>query len=331
MGVTIKDIARYVGVSYSTVAKALNDSPLVKLQTKQKILQAAEQLGYRPNIAAKMLVTKRTGIIGVVWPSVEKIALSSMLMEIQRELQAKKYTMLLSVHQEREAIQLFEQLRVDAILMFERETKVEESIQISGSIPILSIGRPERMALSSIDVKRRESIRLAVSKLAERGYRRLAYIGYFQGAAQQSDKHMGFLDGIMEYGLPFESGYMINTEKSDWEEGYLAAKRLLQTDHRPEAIVSGGYDLTTGILRALQESQIRIPEDMALISYDNIPQMKQLQIPVSAVGVPVERLAEAVADTLAEIIRNPGRPLTVTSLTAEYAGRASDNSFSQNV
>jgi LacI family transcriptional regulator len=84
--VTIKDIAQRAGVSFSTVSKALLDSPLVKHQTKQHILSIAKEMGYQPNIAARSLVSRRSGAIGVVWPSVERAALSSLITSLNEEM-----------------------------------------------------------------------------------------------------------------------------------------------------------------------------------------------------------------------------------------------------
>src|SRR5262245_33544496 len=111
MSVTIKDISKQVGVSYSTVAKALNNSPLVKEATKRKVLEAAEELGYTPNLAARSLVTKRTGLVGIVWPGIDRAALSSLVTSIQRRLAERGLTALLSIHEPQEAIATFENLR----------------------------------------------------------------------------------------------------------------------------------------------------------------------------------------------------------------------------
>ncbi|WP_248928844.1 LacI family DNA-binding transcriptional regulator [Paenibacillus hamazuiensis] len=324
MSVTIKDIARLVGVSYSTVAKALNDSPLVKPATKKKIVQAAEQLGYKPNFAARMLVTGRTGIIGAVWPTVERTFLSALLTEIQRELLNHRYTMLLSIHAGQEAIRLFEQLRLDGVLEFEGAALGETPLSTPSSMPLLTIGKTDRPSVSYIDINRRLSIRLAVERLAERGYRKIAYVGKEDPAAQNSEKMTGYFEGLSMCGLPADPSWVLRTSGNDWEQGYIAAKRLLELADKPQAIVSSGYDLTTGIVRALQASGVRMPEDMALVSYDNMPHLERLEVPVSAVGVPLDVLARTVAETMAGLAQSPETAPVVKSLMPEYVRRKSD-------
>jgi LacI family transcriptional regulator len=324
MGVTIKDIARYVGVSYSTVAKALNGSPLVKEDTKAKIVQAARELGYKPNFAARSLVTKKTGMIGVVWPTVERTALTALLTEIHRELKERGRTMLLSMLVGQEAIQLFERLQVDGILLFENEHEPEIALAPPAGIPLLSIGKPDRMAVPYMDLRRKQAIRLAVERLADRGMTDIAYIGFQGASTQQADKYLGYVDGMLERNLPLVQEWIIRTEGSGWEQGYTAAKQLLQCAKRPQAVISGGYDLTSGVLRALRESGVRVPDDMALIGYDNIPHMGRLEVPVSAVGVPVGRIAASTVDKLLELVASEGEAPSATALEPEYAGRKSD-------
>ncbi|WP_274653539.1 LacI family DNA-binding transcriptional regulator [Paenibacillus humicola] len=331
MGITIKDIARYVGVSYSTVAKALNGSPLVKDDTREKIVQAARRLGYKPNFAARSLVTKKTGMIGVVWPTVERTALTALLNEIHRELQKRGLTMLLSILVGQEAIQLFERLQVDGILLFENELEPSVPLAPPAGIPLLSIGKPDNMAVPYVDLGRKQAIRLAVSRLAEQAVTDIAYVGFQGASTQQADKYLGFVEEMLERKLPLNQDWIVRTESSNWEQGYTAAKRLLAGPRRPQAVITGGFDLTGGILRALQESGVRVPGDMALIGYDNIPHMERLEVPVSAVGAPVARIAAETVGLLQRLLSPedaaedggfPGRPASV-ALEPEFAGRRS--------
>ncbi|GAE92175.1 hexuronate utilization operon transcriptional repressor ExuR [Gracilibacillus boraciitolerans JCM 21714] len=89
MNVTIKDIAKEANVSYSTVSKALNNSPLVKEITKQKILRVAKQMGYEPNLAAKQLVRKKTEVIGLLWPTIERLVLATLVTNISKLLKPR--------------------------------------------------------------------------------------------------------------------------------------------------------------------------------------------------------------------------------------------------
>ncbi|WP_127529637.1 LacI family DNA-binding transcriptional regulator [Paenibacillus kobensis] len=325
MSVTIKDISKQVGVSYSTVAKALNNSPLVKETTKRKVIAAAESLGYRPNLAARSLVTKRTGLIGIVWPNVERPALSSLLTSIQNRLADNNLTALLSIDEPQEAITTFLNLRVDAILMFEESAYGIAEGQARTNVPFVSIGMPVQPDVPAVDMNRREAVKLAVATLVAKGHTRIAYIGpYAEASVQQREKWIGYREGIHEHGLSFEEDLLIDSNGLLWQHGYHAAQQMLAMSDRPSAVISGSYDLSAGILRAFQTSGISVPNDIAIISYDHIPHLEQLEIPISAVGVPEEVMSEAVTRTVLQAIESPGSLPNRTELTPEYFHRRSD-------
>lgn len=322
MTVTIKDIARMAGVSYSTVSKALNDSPLVKERTKLKILEIARQMGYQPNIAAKSLVSKKSHTIGVLWPTVERVALSTLVTRINQELENRSYSMLLSINPVQAAIQLFNRFQVDGILVFD-ESDDPSSGPISSSVPVLCFGESGNRDLPCIDVDRRQAIFRAVRYLWEIGHRRITYIGDLSRKVNQQEKYLGFTDGIIQLGLTSNPDMVIDTKGLGWQEGYEAAKMMLRSPYRPTAIVSGSYDLAVGILRALKEANLQIPSDISLISYDNIPQMANLEVPLTVVGAPVEKIATGIVRSLLELIENPDSNLKTKFVESALVERES--------
>lgn len=325
MSVTIKDIAQVVGVSYSTVAKALNNSPLVKDDTKQRVWLAAKQLGYQPNLAAKSLVSKKTKVIGVVWPTVERAALSALVTQLKDTFAARGYELLISIHTIREAITLFEQLQVDGIIVFEEAAEVamhrEESIR--SNTPLVCIGEHAQQVIAPcISVNRKQAIELAVDKLAEKGCKRLLYIGDLSHpSGLQHEKYVGFLEGVIKHQLPTHPQFTVDTKGLTWQAGYTAAKSMLHSDYKPDGIIIGSYELTAGALRAIQESELCYPKDVSIIGYDNIEHMQHLEVPLSAVGVPLDKQAEQIANTLLALMDNPDSVPDITTLTAEYVER----------
>jgi LacI family transcriptional regulator len=314
MDVTIKDIARIAGVSFATVSKALNNSSLVKPSTKLKIHQIAEQMGYQPNIAAKSLVSKRSRTIGAVWPNVDRATLSTLATKINEELNKSSYSMILSINPAESAIQLFNQIQVDAILVFDRSDPTSYAGPITSKVPVLCYGEPASKGFPSIYVDRRKAIFKAVQYLSSLGHRRITYIGDASNRRiSQQEKYLGFTDGIIEFGLLTHPNMTVNSNGLDSYEGYKAAKQLLASSYKPTAIISGTYDLSIGILRALQEENIRIPQDVSFVSYDNIPQMKNLPVPLTAVGGPIDSIAKKVVESILFMIeKNEQLPLIQT-------------------
>jgi LacI family transcriptional regulator len=302
MAVTIKDIAERAGVSFSTVSKALRNSPLVQEKTRRKILAIAEEMGYRPNIAARRLVSNKSWTVGIAWPSLHRVTLSLLVTRIHEILEEHQYTTLLSVNRMDKAIDAFLRLQVDAILLFgdggEAKLDVSEAAQ---SIPMLYYGVAGTMPLPTVDVMRGRAIALAVRHLEELGHSRIAYIGGTpEHDALQQEKLTSYRREMKARG--WEPNTVI-AEKMDSHEGYWAAKPLLAAPDRPTAVIGGSYDLTRGILRAAVERGLRVPEDLSVVSYDLLPISNDMEEAVTSVGVQLEQIAQTLANTLLRMIR----------------------------
>ncbi|GIN72565.1 LacI family transcriptional regulator [Bacillus sp. J14TS2] len=302
MSITIKDIAQLAGVSYSTVSKALNNSPLVKKNTKDKIIAIAQEMGYEPNFAAQRLVSKRTKLVGLIWPTIERVVLATLVTKISDEIRKTAYSMILSVDPIEASLETFRKFQVDGIILFEGEDDREIETH---PIPLLSYG-VSRKAVSPypiIDANHGQAMHDAIQYLYELGHRKIAYIGDISANdPMQIAKYNGFVQAVKKYKLPLDPHYLVNTEGLDWYNGFSAVKKLIIAPSLPTAIVGGSYDISSGIIRGLKENQLDIPNDISIISYDNIPQMANLEIPLTAIGVPVDQLAKEIVHTVIEQI-----------------------------
>lgn len=328
MSVTIKDIAKASGVSYSTVSKALNDSPLVKPQTKSKILDVAKQLGYQPNFSARNLVSKKSNAIGVVWPTIERIALSALITEINETIEKSDYSMILSISRIHSSVEMFRRFQVDGIIIFEEEGQPPLDPGILATVPVLSHGVPKKRPYPLIDVHQKEAIYKAVKYLHGLGHTEISFVGDLNSNdPRQKEKFLGYREKMKELQIPLKEGSIINTRGLDWYDGYFATKSLLENYHRPTAIIGGSYDLSVGILRAIKESGLDIPNDISVIGYDNIPQMGGLEIPLTSVGVPINKLANKIVYSLLQLIEHPEVKLPlVQTLSPELNDRESCSS-----
>ena len=322
--VTIKDIAERAGVSFSTVSKALRDSPLVQNKTKQHILSIAKEMGYQPNIAARSLVSKRSGAIGVVWPSIERAALSTLITKINEQLEKQGYVTLLSMSNIESAIEIFRRYQVDAILVFGDRDNVSSSMNLNPlQIPVLTYGAAGYSPYSAVDVNRGHAVRLAVRHLAGLGHKDIAYIGNPQSPDPlQTVKIEAFTEELTRLGLPFDNDSILQMNGLEFHDGYMAARAMLDKPIRPTAVISGGIDLTRGILRAVGERGLTVPQDISIVSYDNLPQMEDLEIPMTVVGVAIATITSVIATTILELIETSDSLKTVY-LEPELVVRAS--------
>lgn len=323
MSVTIKDIAKVAGVSYATVSKALNNSPLVKESTKKHVKQIADQLGYHANWAAKSLVSKKSNTIGVVWPTVERLALSSLATLINSELEQRSYSMLLSIHAMEPAVKLFNQIQVDAILIFNEAGYTSTKAQHPSSVPMITYGEAGIPNLPTVEVDRRSAMVKAVDYLAQLRHQKIGYIGDLSRELNQQEKYIGYTSGVIRNGITIHPDMASDSKGLNWQDGYEAAKSLLQSDYHPTAIVSGSYELTVGAIRAINEAKLSIPSDISIVSYDNIEQMETFDVPVTAVGPPVSEIARSIVDFMMSLIERNGLTESEYLLNSELRERTS--------
>jgi len=319
--VTIKDIAKRAGVSFSTVSKALTGSPLVKPQTKERVLAIAREMGYQPNMAARSLVSRRTGAIGVVWPSIERAALSTLITGIHEQLEQTGYSMLLSMGSPDSAVETFRRFHVDAILMFGDKagppnpgSDPQVPILSASPIPILIYGAAGYTPYSTVDVNRGQAIRLAMRHLAELGHRRIAYVGdTCIDDPLQTVKIEAFREESQQLRLPAGPGWhpILPIEGLEYHHGYQAAQAFLQWKKPPTAVITGGIDLTRGIVRAAIEQGCSVPRDLSVVSYDNLPQMETLEVPMTAVGAAIDDMTQTITRTILDLVDNPNARKTI--------------------
>lgn len=304
MKVTIKDIATVAGVSYSTVSKALNNSPLVQVKTKRKIIKLAQEMGYKPNFAARSLVSNQTMIIGLIWPTIDRIVLSTLVTKISNEIKKTPYSMVLSVDPVEESLETFKRFQVDGIILFEENfNKPLESESLS----LLSYGviNDYKENYPTIDPNYEKAMYMAIEYLSDLGHTKIAYIGdYSTKDPMQIEKNNSFRKAMQLHEVSLNDKYIIDTEGLSFYDGYVATNKLLNLYNRPTVIIGGSYDLSAGIVRAISENKLSIPKNISVISYDNIPQMANMEVPLTCVGVPIDQLATEIVKSMIDLIEN---------------------------
>lgn len=320
MTITIKDLALIAGVSYSTVSKALNDSTLVKPETKDKIIKLAKEMGYEPNYAAQRLVSKESKVIGLIWPTLERVAPSILVTKINEEISKSSYSMILSVNSLQTSLEMFKRFQVDGVIIF---NEYLHDMPKTFPLPCLTYGVSSGNPFPVIDVNYQEAMNDAVTYLHGLGHRKIAFVGHLTTHDErQNEKILGFQKSMEKFGIYDKKG-LFDTEGLGWYDGYMATIRLINSSYQPTAIISASYDLSAGLIRALMQEGYSIPNDISVLSYDNIPQMANTEIPLTSVGVPVEEIAQAMVQTLTRYIKDPDSVPAVQTLTPMLTERSS--------
>lgn len=298
--ITIKDIAKLAGVSYSTVSKALNGNPLIKPATRKKVLEIAEKHQYRKNILATQLSSGKSNIIGFVLDELSSNPLfAHMSKSLHQELRKRGYQMILVVSMD--GYEIFSQLRVDGCIFWDyRPGKHNDFMKDFSnlSIPWFSLGADDNPNSPYIKIDRKEGIYKAVEFLYAFGHRRIGFIGN-----SQDIKLEGFKEALRRLGLGFSEDHVLPAHSS-WEDGYFAVRHFPFGDGSPTAFIGLNSLVTRGALRALLEAGFHVPDDISLIGYDDLPEMQNAEVALTTVGPPLDEMAAQAAELIVALIRD---------------------------
>ncbi|OCA86272.1 MULTISPECIES: LacI family DNA-binding transcriptional regulator [unclassified Bacillus (in: firmicutes)] len=317
MDVTIKDVAREANVAPSTVSRVLKDSPHISLQTKRRVREIMNLMGYTPNFQAQSLAGKSTQAIGVIMPDTAYQAFknpffSVVLRGISRSANEQKYGLYLSTSftQEgiyEEVVSMVQGKRVDGlILLYSR--KNDEVIEFLKQVnfPFIVIGRP-LMHEKSITYVDNDNVTVAkdVTKyLIEMGHKNIAFIGGNENFAVTIDRLKGYREALEESGLPFCRDYLIDEHQFN-DKGFESLKNLINYNPMPTAIIA--QDDLTGyeILSYLEKLNIHVPRDLSIIGFNNQILSQHSRPPLTSIEIHISRLGIEATKSLIEKIKDP--------------------------
>ncbi|MCD8896604.1 LacI family DNA-binding transcriptional regulator [Mammaliicoccus sciuri] len=315
MAVTLKDIANACGVSYSTVSKALKNSPLVTAETTERIQQKAKEMNYIPNNSARSLVSNKSQTIGLIWPSVDRVAVSTLVSEINNFLKNTGYFMSVSIDDVETAAHKFLELRFDGIIVFdEGEASTLPSI-ISSNIPVVAYGTDRKLEYPIVNVNHKHAMILLLDDLMQNNITNICYIGDLNtDDIRQIIKKETFEHYCKEHHLNYN---MIDSKGLSAEDTFFALKSYLTNHTLPEGIICGSYDITLGLIHTLKDSL----DQHIVYSYDNVPQFDHMDTVIHSVGVPTKKIAETLVNILINAIEYKENQPDVYHLEPELVKR----------
>jgi len=292
MAVRLKDIARDLGVSVITVSKALRDHSDISQETKARVLKRVKEMNYRPNLAARALVTGRTNLLGFVVPEILHSFFSEIVRGVSHSLQGTGYTLVTTSSEqdpklEKQAVEQLISRGVDVLLVASTQWTVEMFRRVEeAGIPYILIDRNfSGLAAHFVGVNDEEVGALATRHLAEVGCRRIAHIG--GGVLSPVMGRMeGYKRSLAKMGLDADPELIHNVEHVEElgdATGYAATKKLLQLDPPPDGIFCYNDAIAYGAISAVLDAGLRVPEDVAIVGCGNIMYNKFLKIPLTSV------------------------------------------------
>jgi LacI family transcriptional regulator len=292
MAVRLKDIARDLGVSVITVSKALHDHSDISDETKARVLKRCKELNYRPNLAARALVTGHSKLIGFVVPDILHSFFSEIVRAVSSSLQGTGYTLVTASSEqdpklERQAVEQLIARGVDALLVASAQSSVEMFRRVEeAGIPYILIDRNfAGLAAHFIGVNDQEVGAIATWHLAEAGCKRIAHIGG-TGISPVVGRMEGYKRVLSRLGLPSDPELIYNAalvEELGDATGYSATSKLLQRDPPPDGIFCYNDAIAYGAIAAVLDAGLRVPEDVAIVGCGNLLYNKFLKIPLSSV------------------------------------------------
>lgn len=276
--VTIKDIARELGISPSTVSRALKDHPDISSETKKVVHALAEKLNYQPNIVALNLRQKKTNTIGVIIPELVHFFFSTVISGIEDVAYQAGYSVILaqsneSYEREKTDIKALFNSRVDGMLIsLSRETRNFDHIEsiISKGVPVVFYDRMyNNPNTSKVIVDDYVGAKEAVEHLIEQGYKRIAHLEGAPGLILSEDRRRGYSDALKEHKMEINESMIEECPSGSQEDGNRATKKLLSMTDPPDAIFTNNDPMAIGAMLAIKERGLRIPQDVGLVGFSN--------------------------------------------------------------
>jgi DNA-binding LacI/PurR family transcriptional regulator len=294
MPVSIKDMAKAAGVSHSTVSRALNDSPLVNAETKARIQRLSRQMGYFPDAIARSLVTQRTRTVGVVATTITDPFVAEVVQGVEDAAQESGYSVILTSsasvpERELAAVEMLRAKRVDGVIVTSSRIGALYLQHLEGiGVPVVLVNNHNEQSgryTFSVSVDNRHGGHLATAHLIEKGHRR---IGYVSGRADHSDdlgRLAGYRRALDEATVPFDPALVV--PGNGRLDGGERALRLLRGLAGPPTGVFCYNDMTAiGLISAARRAGLRVPGDLAVVGFDDIPLAAHVYPPLTTVAQP---------------------------------------------
>ena len=317
VSLTLEEIARKAGVSRSTVSRVINNQPNVREEVRDRVMQVVEQTGYHPNIAARSLASQRTNVIGLVIPrSVLNFFTDPYFPRLTQGVAeaCNRYDYTLSLflfHTEEDEHKLFPRITrrgmVDGVIIQATYAAHELFEQLhAGDVPFVVAGRPlDDVQSSYVDVDNVAGALVAVRHLIHQNCKRIAHIAGPLVSTAGLDRLEGYKQALSESGLSINPDLIAEGDFSEIS-GYYCAQRLLPA--HPDAIFVASDIMAIGAMRAIREARLAVPDDIAIVSFDDVPPAAQANPRLTTVRQPIRRMGIKLVETLVDIMENGMKP-----------------------
>jgi LacI family transcriptional regulator len=306
---TIGQVALRAGVSKATVSRVLNDSKPVNEETRLRVMQAIEELEFTPNPAARSLVYKKSKIIGVIVTDISNLFVSVLVRGIEEIAYSKGYSILIcnsykSTSKELELLNMLKSKRVDGIIFLTSNLRPEhKKIIKSSSEPFALVNAGcDKLGAISVSIDNFKAAYDMTSYFLDKGYTKVGMIyTYFEDKYSGEERYQGYRQALKDYNIEFDER-LVAVGDLEADDGYMVVRAMLGSKIRLQALFVACDLMAFGVIRALRECGLSVPEDVEVAGFDDVPMATYFQPALTTVHQPIDRMGRLVAEELIKMV-----------------------------
>lgn len=328
---TVYDVALEAGVSVMTVSRVVNGTGYVSQKTRERVLQAIEKLGYRPNAMARGLVTRRSNSIGVIISDITNPFFPQVIRGIEDALAPRRYHVVLAdtdgdPARDAEAIGLMLEQQVDGLILAASRAPDAALIQaLERGVSVVLINRlfQDHPRAASVLTNARRGARAATAHLIGLGHSRIAYIAGPEASWSNKERLAGYREALEEAGIVPCEAYVVSAEPATIQGGMAAADWLLGLPERPTALIAFDDLIAIGAIKAAVRRRVRVPDDLAVVGFDDIELAAFINPALTTVRQPKYEMGRVAAELMLAMLSGDDNVPRVQFLTEELVVRRS--------
>jgi LacI family transcriptional regulator len=326
---TMAEVAKEAGVSITTVSHVLNRTRPVNAKTVERVQAAIERTGYRPHSIARGLAGARTHSIGLAISGISNPYLMDVVAAVEAEAAKHDHTLLLGdTHDEpQKELQMVEELlrrRVDGLLLAPSPEAEDNALRYlaTQSAPVVLLDRFLPVPIDQVGTENEQPTAQLVEHLVELGHVRIGFVAGLERLSTTEERLDGYRAGLTQRGLPLDET-LIAYGASQHETARIAAHDLLDLSSPPTALIAANNAMTIGVLHALRERGLRVPDDIALVAFDDLEWFDLFEPRLTVIAQPTHEIGATAVRLLLSRLDEPDREPRTVRLPASFVHRDS--------
>jgi LacI family transcriptional regulator len=323
---TIDDVAKHAKVSIATVSRVVTGAQNVSMETAVRVQAAIQELGYRPSVAAKMLAGQRTNTLGLVVDEIVGEFFQPMLRGIERTAYDNGYDLLIhSTRNQRRGSYPVGEHNTDGIIIFSNSLPEEELLRLyAKGFPMVLMHQspPKGLRIPCVTIENKDGARHMTDYLIEqRNYTQIAFLRGPEGNEDSNWRELGFRESMEDHNIPVDEN-LIGVGGFDEVIAHHTVTQWIRQGKRPQVIFAGDDDSAIGVMMALREASIRVPQDIAVVGFDDIRLGAYLTPSLTTVRAPIEKVSQVAVQQMLNLMK-AGEAEILTLLPTELIIRES--------